>query len=147
MVLVKCECGSVHESKLPVCPGCGRCPCCGVRRVAKRELAQQSACSICGVPYCSGCGRCHVCGAVRFSEMEPHTCGFPTDPDKVRTVEESFGLQRRMAGGCLFFLIAVVFVGFSCLAFVRRPQPELSLQRTPAAAASFVFSWLALGPP
>jgi hypothetical protein len=79
--------------------------------------------------------------------MEPHTCGFPTDPDKVRSVEESFGLHRQTTGGCLVLLIAVVFLGCSCLAFVRRPQPEIALRRTPAAAARFVFSRLALGPP
>jgi hypothetical protein len=96
MALIQCGgCEAVHESTLPVCPVCGRCPCCGTRRVSKRELAEQADCPVCEVPYCSGCGRCHTCGAVRYSGIEPHTCGFPTDPEKVRSVEESFGLRRR----------------------------------------------------
>jgi hypothetical protein len=52
--------------------------------------------------------------------MEAHTCGFPTDPERVRSVEESFGLQGRRPGGCLVFSAAVVVmcIGGVCLAFV-----------------------------
>ena len=40
MALIKCGgCDAIHESTQPVCPVCGRCPCCGDRRVSKRELA------------------------------------------------------------------------------------------------------------
>jgi hypothetical protein len=109
MALIKCDaCDAIHESTLPVCPVCGRCPCCGTRRVSKRELAEHSACPTCGAPYCSGCGRCHHCGALRFADMEAHSCGFPVDPEKVRSVEESFGLNRKGSWGCLFALAFVL---------------------------------------
>jgi hypothetical protein len=135
MALIKCPgCDAVHDSTSPTCPGCGRCPYCGDRRVSKRELAEQAACSACGVPYCSGCGRCHACGTVRFSEMGPHTCGFPADKEKVHSLEESCGLHRRGAGGCLVMLFALSFYGGCCLALARRP-PKLPLQRNPPAPA------------
>jgi hypothetical protein len=102
VALIKCEgCTAVHESTLPVCPGCGRCPNCGERRVSKQELAERAACPSCATPYCTGCGRCHVCGALRFTDMPAHECGFPTDPEQVRTVEKVFGLQAQRGGGCL----------------------------------------------
>lgn len=111
MALIQCDgCAAVHDSLLPVCPGCGRCPGCGQLRFSKRELASHSACPTCSVPYCSGCGRCHNCGATRFAEMPAHSCGFPTDPERVRAVEQSFGLQERRAG-CLA-AIAVVGLAF-----------------------------------
>ena len=50
------------------------------------------------LPVCPVCGRCHICGAVRFSAMKPHACGFPVDPERIRSVEQSFGLQRRHPG-------------------------------------------------
>lgn len=100
MMLIKCGgCEVVHESTLPACPVCSRCPCCGETRVSKRELAEQADCATCGVPYCSGCGRCHVCNKLRFSGMEAHSCGFPDDPEQVRRVEETFGLKTSGAGG------------------------------------------------
>jgi hypothetical protein len=131
MALIKCPgCDAIHDSTSPACPGCGRCPYCGDRRVSKRELAEQTACAACGVPYCSGCGRCHACGAVRFSEMGPHTCGFPANKEKVHTVEDNCGLHRRGAGGCLVILLALAFCGGYCL--TRKPYPDLQRIR-PAA--------------
>jgi hypothetical protein len=95
MVLIKCGgCEAIHASTHPACPVCGRCPNCGDRRFSSLELAEQNVCSGCNLPYCSGCGRCHGCGAVRFAELGPHSCGFPTDAEKVRSVETAFGLSR-----------------------------------------------------
>jgi hypothetical protein len=135
MALVRCDgCGAVHESTLSVCPGCGRCPTCGDRRVSMRELAESANCPACGVPYCSGCGRCHTCGAIRFSEMEPHDHGVSED-ERARAVEESFGLHKRGKGGCLILTIAAVSLGLGSWAVNRRP-PNLALHQTPPAAAA-----------
>lgn len=109
MELIRCEgCAVIHESTLPVCPGCGRCPCCGELRVSRKELRLQAACPGCNVPYCGGCGRCHVCGVLRFAEMEAHSCGFPTDPQTVQSVEKNFGIRER-SRGCLTTLSLCAF--------------------------------------
>lgn len=115
MPLIRCDdCFAVHESTLPVCPGCGRCPHCGERRVSKRELTEQADCRSCRVPYCSGCGRCHHCGTLRFAEMSVCGCGFPADVEKVRAIERTFGLQTERKAGCLGIL-AVVGVALASL--------------------------------
>jgi hypothetical protein len=118
MALIRCGgCVAVHESTLVVCPGCGRCPCCGERRVSDSELA--SGCPSCSVPYCSGCGRCHGCGTIRFLEMKPHSCGFPSDVEKVLKVEQSFGLQNRGIAGCSVLLLAIMLVICGSLILAR----------------------------
>src|SRR4051812_28795883 len=98
MVFLVCErCDAVHESTLPVCPGCGTCPCCGQRRVTGEQLREMSSCPRCQVPYCAGCGRCHSCGESRFADWEPCSCGFPSDPARVASVEQTFGLSAKEA--------------------------------------------------
>lgn len=101
MSLIRCcGCETIHESTLVVCPGCGRCPSCGKPRISRQELKSMANCPDCETPYCSGCGRCHSCGEIRFRDIEVHGCGFPEDEQKVRTVEETFGLGKR-GTGCL----------------------------------------------
>jgi len=112
MALVQCAgCSAIHESTSPVCPTCGRCPCCGALRITRAELKQLANCPACNTPYCAGCGRCHQCGEIRFQDLGSHDCGFPSDPERVRGVEKTFGLKEK-SEGCLgvLFAIGLVFV-------------------------------------
>ena len=94
MALIRCgACDSVHESTLAACPGCGRCPSCGAKRVDRRLLKEMRLCPECNVPYCPGCGRCHVCGKLRVFDLLPCTCGHPFDPSVLAKLEESFGVR------------------------------------------------------
>jgi hypothetical protein len=89
MVLVECQsCDAVHASTHPVCPGCGQCPSCGLRRVTRQQLQETSTCPPCQAPYCKTCGRCHGCGLARFADWPGCSCGFPADPEKVAALEE-----------------------------------------------------------
>lgn len=93
-MLIRCGgCEAVHDSRLAACPGCGRCPACGTRRVSSKELANWTACRECGAPYCCGCGRCPGCGKVRLFEVGACACGHPDDPRQVASVEQHFGLS------------------------------------------------------
>lgn len=110
MVFVQCECNAIHPSTNPVCPGCGRCPRCGQLRVTRQQFADASTCPDCQIPYCAGCGRCHLCGKIRFADWEHCSCGFPTDPEKLATVEkycnlEAFAEARKGLLGCLSVLL------------------------------------------
>jgi hypothetical protein len=51
---------------------------------------------------------------MRFTDMPACDCDFPTDPEKVRSVEEAFGLKERQEG-CLGTLsvLGLVFVSVS----------------------------------
>src|SRR4051812_38906869 len=96
MPLVICDgCNAVHSSTDPVCPSCGHCPRCAQKRVTKEQMRAMAACPKCQVPFCVGCGRCHGCGVVRFADWEPCSCGFPTDPEMVKSVEKAFSLPER----------------------------------------------------
>ncbi len=58
--------------------------------------------------------------------MGPHTCGFPADKEKVHSLEDSCGLHRRGAGGCLVMLFALSFYGGCCLARHAAAQPGVA---------------------
>lgn len=45
---------------------------------------------------------------MRFTNFEPHSCGFPADPAKVAQVEATFGRQSNRKSGCL--AITTMFV-------------------------------------
>ena len=124
MLLIECDgCGSVHESTVPVCPGCGRCPGCGEMRVSEQAIAERVDCPTCGLPYGHACGRCQVCGSSRFTGVGPHGCGFPDDPEKVRSVEKACGLRERRGAGYLVAMVALVAAGFAAVALTMWVRP------------------------
>jgi hypothetical protein len=101
MTYVRCPgCDTIHESTLPVCPGCGRCPACGERRATSKYIAEHVACPACGLPYCDRCWRCHGCGKPRYIDAGTCTCGFPDDPAKLAQMEQAFSLSAKPRG-CL----------------------------------------------
>lgn len=115
MALIRCECGSVHDSAHPACPGCGRCPTCGRNRLTKADL--ETKCPACGSVQCDTCGRCHGCGATRLAGIGPCECGFPTS-EKVAPLEQSSGPAKPHAAGCLILVAAAVAVGVVAKSFL-----------------------------
>ncbi|WP_156514657.1 hypothetical protein [Planctomyces sp. SH-PL14] len=92
-MLIRClGCEVIHDSAAAVCPGCGRCPNCGDRRISSRDLQSHHLCPQCRTPYCSGCSRCHQCGTVRTFEAPPCRCGFPHQPGLIEALENRCGV-------------------------------------------------------
>lgn len=79
---VDCE-HAVFPSTQTACPGCGRCPSCGLRRLAK-----VTDCPQCSIPYCACCGRCPQCLGLRYADLDlgPCECGYPEDEARLKEV-------------------------------------------------------------
>jgi hypothetical protein len=77
--------------------------------------------------------------------MESHSC-YPTEEERVRAVEKTFGLHRKGAGGCLGLLIAAVCLGGGCLMLTYLPLMSRCSGPRQRAALSFVHArWFVAG--
>jgi hypothetical protein len=97
MAMIRCGgCEAIHDSRVPVCPGCGRCPHCGAKRASREDWKAWAECAACRLPYCASCGRCHGCSGLRFEDLGTCPgCGFPDDPETVASVERAWGIRPR----------------------------------------------------
>jgi|GEM_PF-1052191 len=104
---------AVFDPTRAVCPGCGRCPVCGKKRVK----TEAESCPECNLPYCDCCGRCPKCAQLRYSDIvTPCECGHPEDADLLEDLtryEAAVGAKSRPTDwGCLIgsLILIVVFL-------------------------------------
>lgn len=100
---------AIFDPTRAACPGCGRCPVCGVKR-AKTEL---KTCPECELAYCECCGRCSKCAQLRYSEITtPCECGHPLDASKLEDLvryEAAVGAQSRPTNwGCVLSFVSLI---------------------------------------
>lgn len=111
---------AIFDPTRAVCPGCGRCPVCGLRRV-KPEIKD---CPECELPYCTCCGRCPKCAGLRYTEIDsPCECGHPHNAEKLADLiryESVVGAESRpFDWGCMMVILALVTVILLILAALR----------------------------
>ena len=82
-----------------VTPCCGRCPGCGLRRLARHD-PQSLRCQECDSAGCDCCGRCQRCGQRLAAQIPPcPDCGHPTDVEKLTKTAEAFRASTSRTSG------------------------------------------------
>lgn len=109
---IRCPgCETLIDPTRTACPGCGRCPACGVKRARTVKT-----CSKCDIPYCSCCGRCPQCLELRYSEIGPCECGHPRDAEQIEDLVKyhaASGAETRPGdSGCILVVVILLILFF-----------------------------------